>query len=68
MNEFEFNGFNTKPEESQTVEKAENNSFLDLVDWDDCSDNKLLKKAKKLQSFPKKTIKKLKNFLQNRKF
>lgn len=48
MKNFEFNGFNTKSEESHAVEKAENSSFLDLVDWDDCSDNNFLKKAKKL--------------------
>ncbi len=60
MKNFEFNGFNTKSEESYAVEKAENNSFLDLVDWDDCSDNKFLKKAKKAVKLSKKNNKKIK--------
>ena len=60
MNEFEFSGFNTTPQEVNAVEKTENSSFLDLVDWDDCSDNKFLKKAKKASKLSKKNNKKIK--------
>ena len=67
MEDFVFDGFDCKTDNSASTETTEKGSFLDFVDGDDYSDNKFVKKAKKAVKAARKQNKKIKKLSSKHK-
>lgn len=67
MEDFVFDGFDCKTDNSASTEIAEKGYFLDFVDGDDYSDNKFVKKAKKAVKAARKQNKKIKKLSSKHK-
>lgn len=67
MKKYEFVGFNSQPETSDSTDTSEEKSFLDFVEGEDYSDSKWRKKAKKALKVGKKHNKKIKKLSSKHK-
>lgn len=67
MEDFVFDGFDCKTDNSASTETAEKGSFLDFVEGYDYSDSKCVKKAKKAVKSVKKQNKKIKKLSSKHK-